>query len=96
MGQRHRPAELGRRGGFVALLAGLQPLLDDLGQLLLAGVVRDVLVDAGDSPSSSVQTARTSPWPRTSGPDGESATRLTRAASISCPTVPGLTRTQRW
>ena len=30
------------------------------------------------------------------GPDGEVVTRLTRAASISCPTAAGGTSTQTW
>ena len=43
----HGAAELGGGGVLVAELAGLQALLDDLGQLGLAGVVRDLPVDPG-------------------------------------------------
>src|SRR5260370_21863031 len=47
VGQRHGPAQLGRRGFLVALLTGLQPVLDGGGELGLAGVVRDPRVDLG-------------------------------------------------
>ena len=73
---------------LVAALARLQALLDGLGQLGLPGVVGDVRLIRVDSASSSVQIARTRPWPSTSGA-AVAATRLTRAASISSPTPAG-------
>ena len=58
-----------------------------LGEFGLAGVVGDRWLILVDSASSSVQIARTRPWPhRTSD---ARRTRLTRAASISCPTAAG-------
>src|SRR5271169_3204 len=47
MRQRDRPAEFGRRGLLVALLAGLQTLLDGGGEFGLARVVRYPRVDLG-------------------------------------------------
>src|ERR1700676_3368868 len=47
MRQRHGPAELGRRGLLVTLLAGLQALEYRLGEFGLPGVVGDPRVDPG-------------------------------------------------
>ena len=44
VGQLDGPSELERRGREVALLASLEPLLDALRELDLAGVVRDLPV----------------------------------------------------
>jgi hypothetical protein len=44
-GECHRPAQRRGRGVLVACLAGLEPVLDSLGKLGLAGVVGDMAVD---------------------------------------------------
>jgi hypothetical protein len=47
VGECHRPAQLGGRGVLVACLARLEPVLDDLGEFGLPGVVGDMAVDPG-------------------------------------------------
>ena len=79
----YRPPELGLRGVVVTPPEGLQPLVNRPGKFALAGVAGDVGLTRKNSVSSSVQVARTIPWPRVCGPEAVPATRLTRAASIS-------------
>ena len=70
---------------LVAAASGLQPVLDAVGELGLAGVVRDLPVDPGRSCSSSVQIARRRACPSTSSPSSS----VTRPASISSPRFAG-------
>ncbi len=94
--ERDGAAQPDGRGVIVARLAGLESVLDGLGELGLPGVVGDMPADPGGQCLVLGPDRPDKPLAQGLRACAVLRIRLTRAASISWPTVPGSTLMHRW